>query len=87
MAQGSSFALKAGAWNTVTIPGAIVTAGQPYWIAILGTNSGTLRFRDGSGGCVSENSAQNNLTSLPSSWSSGASYSTCPFSGYGSTGP
>jgi hypothetical protein len=87
MAQGSSSALKAGAWNTVAIPGAIVKANVPYWIAILGTNSGLLRFRDGNGGCVSEGSAQTNLTSLPSSWSTGAIYPSCPLSGYGSTGP
>jgi hypothetical protein len=88
MAQGSnSAALTAGAWNKITIPGGIVTAGQPYWLAILGTNSGLLRFRDGKGGCLSETSAQSNLTSLPSSWATGAIYSSCPASGYGSSGP
>jgi PQQ-like domain len=87
IAQGSSTALTASAWNAVTIPGAIVTAGQPYWIAILGTNSGLLRFRDRNGGCLSETSAQSNLTSLPSSWATGSIYPSCPVSGYGSTGP
>lgn len=87
IAQGSSSQLTDGAWNTVTIPGAIVTAGNPYWIAILGTQSGTLRFRDVSGGCHSETSVQSNLTSLPSSWVTGGVYSTCPLSAYGTAGP
>ncbi len=87
IAQGSSTALTPAAWNTITIPGAIVTAGQPYWIAILGTNSGLLRFRDRNGGCKSEASAQSNLTSLPSSWATGSIYPSCPLSGYGTTGP
>jgi hypothetical protein len=84
IAQGSSTALTPAAWNSVTIiPGAIVTAGQPYWIAILGTNSGLLRFRDRNGGCNSETNAQSNLTSLPSSWATGSIYPSCPLSGYG----
>jgi outer membrane protein assembly factor BamB len=88
IAQGSSSALTPGAWNTITIPGAIVTASNPYWIAVLGTQSGTLRFRDRNGGCNSETSAQSNLTSLPSSWATGTIWPSCPLSGYGiSTGP
>ncbi|SFK30337.1 PQQ-binding-like beta-propeller repeat protein [Methylocapsa palsarum] len=83
IAQGSATALKAATWNAVSIPGAIVSAGQPYWIAIMGTNSGLLRFRDGSSGCKSESSAQTGLTALPSSWSSGAVYTSCPLSAYG----
>jgi len=87
IAQGSSSQLTTGAWNTITIPGAIVSAGTPYWIAILGTQSGTLAFRDGSGGCKSETSLQTNLTALPSTWVTGVVYPSCPLSGYGSTGP
>jgi hypothetical protein len=88
IAQGSSSALTPGAWNTITIPGAIVTSGNPYWIAVLGTQSGTLRFRDRNGGCNSETSTQSNLTSLPSSWATGSIWPSCPVSGYGiSTGP
>jgi hypothetical protein len=87
IAQGSSAQLTSGAWNTIPIPGAIVTAGAPYWIAVLGTQSGTLRFRDGAGGCVSETSGQSNLTALPSAWVTGTVYPSCPLSGYGSTGP
>ncbi|SFK69603.1 Ig-like domain-containing protein [Methylocapsa palsarum] len=85
--QGSSAALTASAWNAVTIPGASVTEGQPYWIAVLGINSGQLSFRDGSGGCKSEVSAQSDLTALPLSWMTGAIYPSCPLSAYGSIGP
>jgi hypothetical protein len=87
IAQGSKSQLTTGAWNTIPIPGAIVTAGTPYWIAILGTQSGILSYRDGVGGCVSETSGQSNLTALPSTWVSGKVWPSCPLSGYGSTNP
>ena len=83
ISQGASSQLKAGAWNNISIPAAAVTAGGRYWLAILGTGNGTLRFRDGSGGCTAENSQQTNLTALPSTWSSGAVWNSCPLSGYG----
>jgi hypothetical protein len=86
ISQGTSSQLTAGAWNDIPISAAIVTAGTPYWLAILGTQSGTLRFRDGSG-CKSEMSQQTNLTSLPSTWVSGAVWPSCPLSGYGRTSP
>ena len=84
IAQGSSSTLTPGTWNDIQIPGAMVSAGTPYWIAILGANGGTLRFRDGSR-CRSENSQQTNLTALPSTWVSGASWPSCPLSAYGRT--
>jgi outer membrane protein assembly factor BamB len=87
IAQGSSSQLTAGAWNTIPIPGAIVAAGTPYWIAILGTQSGALSFRDRTGSCVSETSGQSNLTALPSTWVRGTVWPSCPLSGYGSTNP
>jgi hypothetical protein len=86
IAQGTSAQLKAGAWNDVAIPGAAVSAGSSYWIAILGKTSGVLRFRDGSG-CKAESSKQTNLTALPSTWSSGPVWNSCPLSGYGRTAP
>jgi outer membrane protein assembly factor BamB len=87
IAQGSSSQLTAGAWNSIPIPGAIVSAGTPYWIAILGTQSGRLSYRDGSAACVSETSGQTNLTALPSTWVTGQVWPSCPLSGYGSSGP
>jgi len=87
IAQGSSSQLTAGTWNTIAIPGAIVSAGTSYWIAVLGTQSGTLRFRDANGGCNSETSSQTNLTALPAAWTTGTVYPSCPLSGYGSAAP
>lgn len=87
LSQGTATTLTAGAWNSVTLPGAVVSSGTPYWIAILGTKSGTLQFRDGSGGCSSESSAQTTLTALPATWSSGPVWTSCPLSAYGTTGP
>ena len=89
IAQGTSTTLTAGAWNKISIPGAAVSAGTRYWIAILGTQSGTLGFRDAStGGCASETSSLSNLTSLPTNWSTGTSWpNTCLLSAYGSTNP
>jgi outer membrane protein assembly factor BamB len=88
LAQASnSTALQPGAWNTIPVTGTPVTAGTPYWIAILPPqgDTGVLHFRDNSsGGCLSENSGQTDLTTLPSNWVSGAVWSTCPLSAYGS---
>ncbi|HJU15207.1 MAG TPA: PQQ-binding-like beta-propeller repeat protein [Stellaceae bacterium] len=86
IAQGTLAQMTAGTWNNVSISGAIVTAGTPYWLAILGTQSGVLRFRDGTG-CTSMESQQTNLTSLPATWVSGQSWPSCPLSAYGATSP
>jgi hypothetical protein len=83
IAQGQTSAITAGAWNTITLPGATVNSGATYWIAILATQSGLLRFRDGSGGCTSETSAQGNLTALPATWATGSVWPSCPLSAYG----
>jgi hypothetical protein len=86
LAQGNTTALTPGSWNTITIPGVSVTSGTTYWIAILGTGSGALVFRDSpSGGCLSENSSQTTLTTLPATWTTGAVWTgSCPVSAYGS---
>jgi hypothetical protein len=88
LSQVSSSALTPGAFNTVIPPSAAIVTGAKYWIAILGTGSGALMFRDRPGGpCSSEASAQTNLTSLPATWTSGAHFSDCPISAYGKTSP
>lgn len=88
LSQASSSTLTAGAWNTITVPTANITNGTSYWIALLGTGSGSLFFRDRSRGpCVSEGSAQTNLTTLPQTWSSGQRFTDCPISAYGKTSP
>jgi outer membrane protein assembly factor BamB len=82
--QGNATQLTPGAWNTIAVSPAGITAGTNYWIAILGTGSGTPFFRDRArGSCKSESSLQTALTSLPATWSSGGLYSDCPISAYG----
>ena len=82
--QGSITSVVAGAWNPISLPATSVAAGTPYWIAILGTASGSLVFRDAGGGtCSSETSALNSLTSLPSAWTTGTATTTCPASVFG----
>ena len=87
LGQGSSNALTAGAWNTIAIPQVNVTQGTRYWIAILGTQSGIAKFRDRKGGCSSETSSATNLTTLPSSWTTGQIWDDCPVSGFGNSVP
>ena len=87
LSEASSSTLTTGAWNSINMPAASMVSGTKYWIAILGTGSGTIKFRDRSGGCVSEGSAQNNLLLLPQTWSSGNRYGDCPISAYGKTSP
>ncbi|MEQ1636189.1 MAG: LamG-like jellyroll fold domain-containing protein [Methylococcales bacterium] len=82
--QGKLSTLKAGAWNSVSIPATAVTANETYWIAILGTQ-GEIRFRDRMGSGVNnlETSASSTLTSLPDTWSTGSVYLDAPISAYG----
>jgi hypothetical protein len=85
LTQGSQANPTLGAWNTLAVPSASVTAGTTYWVAILGAaGSGAIAFRDRccGGGTASENSQQSNLTTLPATWSSGAKWSDGPISFY-----
>ncbi|MEQ1637904.1 MAG: LamG-like jellyroll fold domain-containing protein [Methylococcales bacterium] len=84
VAQGKLSNLKAGAWNSVPIPTASVSASQTYWIAILGSK-GDITFRDrmGSGDSNMETNASTSLTSLPDTWSTGSVYLDSPMSVYG----
>src|SRR4051795_6786157 len=82
LTKGTRSAPTAGAWNTVTVPAASLTAGQTYWVGLLGTG-GTLQFRSGSGAaCRSEGSQSSRLSTLPSTWATGATWGTCPPSAY-----
>jgi hypothetical protein len=70
-------------WNNVTLPAISLISGQKYWIAVLGpSGSGTPKFRDVASGGKAQVSAQSNLTSLPATWSSGATYLNSPLSAY-----
>ena len=41
LTQGNKTSPTAGAWNTISVSPANVASGTKYWIAILGTTSGT----------------------------------------------
>jgi hypothetical protein len=82
LTKGTRSGLTAGTWNTVTVPAASVTAGRTYWVGLLGTG-GTLQFRGGAAaGCRSEGSQSSTLSTLPSTWATGARWGTCPPSAY-----
>jgi hypothetical protein len=84
LTQGKLTGPSAGAWNDVAVTPVSITSGTTYWIALLG-NGGVVKFRDrccGNGSPV-EASAQTTLTSLPASWSTGASYRDGPASIWG----
>jgi outer membrane protein assembly factor BamB len=87
LGQGSTSAPAAGQWNTIPISSVAVTQNTRYWIAVLGAQSGTIRFRDRSGGCSSETSLATGLTALPATWSTGIVYGDCPVSAYGNAAP
>jgi hypothetical protein len=83
-----------GSWNTLAATTPVtVTAGTRYWIAILGPagTTGQTFFRDVSTGGKAQVSAQTNLSSLPTTWTGGASYMMSPMSAYavavGGSGP
>jgi hypothetical protein len=87
LTQGSTTQLAAGTWNLVTVTSIQITSATQYWLTILGTQSGTLQFRDhASGSCLSEASSQTTLTTLPNSWTTGTVSTTCSLSGYVITG-
>jgi hypothetical protein len=84
-AQATIGGLQAGSWNTIDVPSLPVTAGQRYWIAVLGPRGGgSLRFRDTASGGTSETSSQRSLTTLPGAWSTGHKWSSTSLSAYGS---
>jgi outer membrane protein assembly factor BamB len=83
LTTGSKTGLTSGAVNDVTVPSAAVVNGTTYWIALLGTG-GTLRFRDQANGGASEMHSTTSLAALPTTWSTGASYTDGNLSAYGS---
>jgi hypothetical protein len=88
LTQATITSPQKGAWNSVTVPAAALTAGQKYWIAILGpSGSGVVQFRDVGSGGKAQVSSQTNLTALPATWSRGATYGNSPMSAYGVQAP
>lgn len=84
LSQGTSTQLTNGSWNVISTLGIPITSGTKYWIAILGTTTGTPFFRDRhNGACKSETSQQTTLAALPATWITGTVYADCPISAYG----
>jgi hypothetical protein len=82
LSTGSVPASSPGTWTAASIAPVELLQGRSYWLAILG-EGGRLRYRDRANGpCPSETSAQHNLSALPASWRTGATYSDCPVSAY-----
>src|SRR3954451_12692527 len=75
LASGTITAPAAGQNNEVAVTATSVTAGQTYWLAVVGT-TGTLTFRDRGavGAGSSEASLQSTLTALPATWTTGSSF-------------
>jgi PKD repeat protein len=84
VAQGKLKLLKSGAWNSVPIAVAPVTAAQPYWLAVLGSK-GQFEFRNliGSAASLIETSASTTLTTLPSTWTRSTIQANSAMSVYG----
>ena len=70
LASATDSSLRAGAWNTVSLPSFSVTSGAKYWIGLLGSG-GAISWRDSQSGLAADVSSSTSLTSLPSSWSTG----------------
>ncbi len=85
LATGQLAAPAVDAWNAVPVPSTAVAAGQVYWIALLGVG-GELFVRDeccgGDGTQPSETSPTHDLTALPATWATGATYPDGPVSAY-----
>jgi hypothetical protein len=87
LTQGTITSPQAAAWNTVSVSAAQVSAGTKYWLALLGVG-GRVNFRDvASGAGPTQNSAQANLSGLPSTWGSGANWANSPASFYAGVSP
>jgi hypothetical protein len=82
IASGSLASPKGGAWNAIPISTTSVISGRTYWITLLG-KGGAVYFRDRSyGPCQSETSGRDGMTSLPSAWTVGTKWTTCPISAF-----
>jgi hypothetical protein len=73
-----------GKWNSVKLSTPVnVTAGVKYWIALLGASGNMVRFRDDGTACSSVGGSTG-LKALPATWTSTATWQSCPASVYGS---
>ena len=82
LASGSIASPTAGAWNDVNVGSVAVTAGNTYWIALLGTGGQLAlpRYVGWLGASYVESAT--GLTALPATYSSGNEYGASPASAY-----
>ena len=82
LTSGSVASPKAQAWNDVGVGSVTVTAGNTYWIALLGTG-GQIDYQDTWGGSGSSYvEATTGLATLPATYASGNEYNASPASAY-----
>jgi beta-glucanase (GH16 family) len=82
LASGSVTSPTANAWNAMTIPATTITAGQTSWLAILSpVGKGTVRYRDVDGGSAPSYSP-GNRTTMPTPWTTGATWPSHAISAY-----
>src|SRR6516225_5731378 len=82
LASGSLSSPQVQAWNDVTVPGATLTKGQIYWIALLPIG-GQVSYQDTAGGSgASYVESDFRLTSLPQTYASASEYNVSPASIY-----
>jgi hypothetical protein len=83
--RGTIANVRAGSWNYVDVPPMRVSAGQLYWVAVLGPQGGgTAAFRDRRLEGLAMVSARHNLTDLPTRWSGERRMLSGSLSAYGS---
>jgi hypothetical protein len=83
LTQGAIASPIAGTWNTIDVPATSVVGGSKYWLTVLGPPATQpVVFRDVPTGGLAETSSQTNLSTLPGTWSTGASYANAPMSAY-----
>jgi hypothetical protein len=89
IASGARAGVQNGAWNAVTIPTSTITAGTAYWIARLSTAGGDLVTRVNPAATDPDRVDTRSSTSLPSTFSPGASYPhrTAMYAGAAGTPP
>jgi plastocyanin len=88
LAQATINSPVSDAWNTVTVAGVNVIAGNRYWIAVLQptTASGSVKIRDAPAGAgPAQTSQQTTLNTLPTTWVTGDTFSNSPMSAYASS--
>jgi hypothetical protein len=81
--QGTITNVRSGSWNYIDVPSTPVTAGQFYWVAVLGPRGGgTVAFRHRALLGLATVSAQHDLTALPQHWSAGRRRLSGPLSAF-----